>query len=113
MNPITSVSSAVSQQTIAALQVQMLRYTQTASGQNSQASADYKALQAAIQSGNVSDAQVALARLQRDSRSTNPAAATPAGTSATANSPLDGDGDQDGGASATQPWNDRSINTTA
>jgi predicted negative regulator of RcsB-dependent stress response len=92
----------VSQQTIASLQAQMLRYAQPANGQNSQASADYKALQTAVQSGNVSDAQAALARLKRDSQAGNPASnagSTPPATT----SAVDGDGDQ--------PWN--AINVTA
>jgi len=103
MNPISSVSSSVSQQTIAALQAQMARYSQAANGRNSQASSDYKALQSAIQSGNVSAAQSALARLQRDSRTTNPAAPTPAPAAPAAHSP----------AVAAQPWIERSINKTA
>jgi hypothetical protein len=113
MSTISSVSSAVSQQTIALLQSQMMRYSQTANGQNSQASADYKALQSAIKSGNVSDAQAALARLQRDSQTANPTAATPASTSPTASSPVDSDGDHDGSTATAQLWNDRSINVTA
>ena len=107
MNPVSSasasVAAAVSAQTIASLQAQMARYSQSAGGQNSQASADYKALQAAIKSGNVSDAQAALSRLQRDSRTTG------AATSATAPSgapKVDSDGDQDGSTS-------HSLNVTA
>ena len=76
MSSITSVSnttSAVSQQLIGSLQAQMARYSRVANGQNSQASADYKTLQAAIKSGDVSQAQAALVRLQRDATATNTA----------------------------------------
>jgi DNA-binding FadR family transcriptional regulator len=89
MSDVTSVSntaSAVSQQLLASLQAQMARYSQAANGTNSQASADYKALQAAIQSGNVAAAQVALSRLQRDDKAASPAAATSTSTSAAAQS---------------------------
>jgi hypothetical protein len=113
MNPISSVASANSQQIIAALQAQMMLYSRSASGQNSQASADYRALQAAIKSGDVSTAQAALARLQHDSRTTNPATAKPAPASATANWPEGSASGQPGSAGAAQPGNTRSINVTA
>ncbi|MGA2555692.1 MAG: hypothetical protein ABSG04_05405 [Verrucomicrobiota bacterium] len=113
MTPITSVSSTANQQVIAALQAQMARYSQAANSQNTQASADYKALQAAIKSGDVSTAEAALARLQRDSRTTNSAAAKPAPASATANSPVASASGQAGSTGAAQPGNTRSINITA
>jgi hypothetical protein len=47
----------------------MLRYTQFAQA-NPPASVDYKALEYAIETQNVSDAQSALERLQLDSQST-------------------------------------------
>jgi len=108
----SSVASAVSQQTIAALQAQLAHYTQTGSGQNSQTSADYKALQNAIQSGNVSDAQTALARLQRDSTPPRPnaQASTPASA---VNAPIDSDGDHDGSSVAVRSSTEGSLDTTA
>jgi len=113
MNPISSVSSAASQQLIAALQAQMLRYSQAANGQNSSARSDYRALQAAIKSGSVSDAQAALARLQRDSRNNSPAAATPAATSTRANPPVESEGSPVESAGAAQPWTPSSVDLTA
>ncbi|HZM02227.1 MAG TPA: hypothetical protein VFC44_04310 [Candidatus Saccharimonadales bacterium] len=100
----SSVASAVSQQTIAALQVQLAHYTQTGSGQNSQTSADYKALQNAIQSGNVSDAQVALARLQHDSAPPRPTPATSTLASAV---------NSDGSSIAVPSSTEGSLDTTA
>ncbi|MGO8699688.1 MAG: hypothetical protein ACLQVY_18465 [Limisphaerales bacterium] len=95
MSAISSVSinvaSAISQQTIAALKAQMSRYAQAANGQNNQASADYKALQAAITSGNVSDAQTALARLQRDSQASKSTAGANEGNAPRATSDVNGD----------------------
>ena len=113
MNPISSVTAAVSQQTMAALQAQMARYSQTANGQNSQASADYKALQTAVKAGNVTAAQAALARLQRDSQAGKSGAGQPASSSSTANSPVDSDGDQDGSGGAAKSGNASSIDVTA
>jgi hypothetical protein len=108
MNPVTNVtnvSSAVSQQTIDALQLQMARYTQSAIGQDSPARADYKALQAAIQSGKVTDAQAALARLQRDSQSSQ--------TVTAANSPAGGEAGPGGSVGAPKPWIEGSVDITA
>ena len=89
MGNVTNVSntaSAISQQLIASLQAQMARYSQAATAKNSQASADYKALQAAIQSGDTTAAQVALSRLQRDEKAASPAPAASTSTSAAAQS---------------------------
>jgi hypothetical protein len=102
----TAVSAAVSQQSIASLQAQMVRYAPAAGSQNSRASADYKALQQAIQSNNVSDAQAALARLQRDSQTATHGTTT----QSPASTPVDSDGDHNGSAPG-RPWN--SVNVTA
>jgi hypothetical protein len=90
-----SVAAATSQVTIASLQAQMARYSQSASGQNGAASADYKALQSAITSGNVTAAQAALVRLQRDSNVGKPAAQTSAPATSTVSSPVDNHGNLD------------------
>ncbi|HEV2456361.1 MAG TPA: hypothetical protein VGY98_19010 [Verrucomicrobiae bacterium] len=84
MNIITSASNAATassappsiQPSIASLQSQLQFYSQYESGTGAAAEA-YKALQFAIQTHNISDAQNALARLKRDSESagTTPAAA--------------------------------------
>ncbi len=91
----------------------MARYAQAANGQNSQASADYKALQAAINSGNVSDAQAALSRLQRDSKTANSPAAASSPATSNASAPPARDGDNDGGAGEVKSSIGRSLNTTA
>jgi hypothetical protein len=113
MNPVSSVSSSPSnQQTLALLQSQMVRYAQSANGHNSQASADYKALQTAITSGNVSQAQAALTRLQRDSKTTNSGANAPTSTPSTTQPPVDTDGDHDG-STAVHRSTGGSLNATA
>jgi len=91
---------------MAALQAQLALYSQAANGQNAQAKADYKSLQSAITSGNLSQAQAALTKLQRDSKAaasnpTTPAAASPADS--------DGDNDGSGGPSSVEG----SLDTTA
>jgi len=60
----SSVASAVDQQTLAALQIQLSVYAQEANSENTEAKAAYQALQSAVTSGNVSEAQAALATLQ-------------------------------------------------
>jgi hypothetical protein len=82
----TGVAAVIEKQTLAALRAQLERYSQSALGQFSSASADYKALQYAIESGNISAAQAALARLQRDSDSAA-ANLAPAPTETTAPDP--------------------------
>ena len=81
MNTVSGVSGATSgaaatsltEQAINMLQAQMLRY-QAETGAPP-GSVDFKALQYAIDTGNIVGAQAALARLHRDSQA--PAAATP------------------------------------
>jgi hypothetical protein len=107
MNPITSATSTVSQEMLAILQGQMTRYSQSANGQDGQATADYKALQTAIKSGNFSEAQSDLVRLLHDSQSKLPATAPP---SLDSTSPADA---ADADPAPAQPWNDRSLNLTA
>jgi hypothetical protein len=87
--PVTSVTAANSQVTIESLQMQMERYSNLASQELSRAGADYRALQAALATGNVSDAQTALARLELDDASTDPTDITPSTpeTNLSANSP--------------------------
>jgi hypothetical protein len=85
----SSAASALDQQTIAALQIQLTAYTSAGYGQNTQAKAAYQALQSAINSGNVTQAQAALITLQRVSQSSNPA-------SSVSNPSVDNDGDHDG-----------------
>ena len=70
-------SVAVTQETLALVQTQMYRYVLAALGKNSPATEDYKALQYAVQTGNLSDAQSALARLNRDSNIAASAALPP------------------------------------
>jgi hypothetical protein len=104
----SSASSASSQQTIAMLQKQMMLYTQFADG-SGPAAADYKALQYAIQTHNVSDAQSAMARLQRDSQAANP----PSSATTNSNSPVDSDGDHDGSSGEARELSGGSLNQTA
>ncbi|HEY3757302.1 MAG TPA: hypothetical protein VGL42_14215 [Opitutaceae bacterium] len=81
MSSISGVSSAASssnQMLLASLQAQMTRYASVANGQNSQASADYKALQSYIKTGDASAAQAALARLQSDSQASASPSPAPA-----------------------------------
>jgi len=91
----------------------MARYSQSASGQNGAASADYKALQSAITSGNVSAAQAALVRLQRDSNAGKSTASTSASTTSAASSAVDNDGDHDVSGSAFQSVIKGTLDTTA
>jgi len=73
----TSASAAASlnEQAINLLQAQMMRF-QTDSGAPP-GSVDFKALQYAIDTGNIVSAQAALARLHRDNQAPAPAATTP------------------------------------
>jgi hypothetical protein len=111
MNPIQPVS-AVGQQTIAELQAQMARYAQSVYDLSSQASADYKTLQAAIKSGNVPDGEATLARLELETKTPNSSAVAPGSASPTPNSPADSNGGPKGDADA-QPSNTQSLNATA
>lgn len=89
----------------------MARYSPAANSGNSQASIDYRALQTAIKSGNVSEAQAALARLQRDTKAASSSGS--AAASSPASSPVDSDGDRDGSSSAVQSSPENSLDTTA
>ena len=75
-------SATVAEQTLNLLQAQMLRYQQLTGAPPG--SVDFKALQYAIDTGNVVSAQAALARLHRDSQ---PAAAATATTTSAAPAP--------------------------
>jgi hypothetical protein len=68
ISPISSVGSLSASEQIELLREQMLRYTQFAQA-NPPGSTDYRALEYAISTQNVSDAQAALERLQLDSES--------------------------------------------
>jgi hypothetical protein len=111
MKPILPVSS-VSQETLAALYAEMFHYSQLVNSQNTHTSVDYNALQVAIKSGSLPEAQAALARLQHDSNIPNSPAAAPSPTSPTADSPADSVSDQDGSIGA-QPSNAQSLDATA
>jgi hypothetical protein len=80
MKTILPVSS-VGTKSIAELQALMSRYSQSVYELSNTARADYQVLQAAIKSGNVPDAQAALARLQSDNRTLDSQAATPSSSS--------------------------------
>jgi hypothetical protein len=75
VDAISGITSSAARQTIAELEDQMARYTQAAQDLSSQANASYKILRAAIQSGDVLAAQVALDDLEREC---NPASSTDA-----------------------------------
>jgi hypothetical protein len=85
--PITGSSST--QQTIADLQAQMLRYSQAIESLSKQARADYAALQSAITTGDAGEAQAALSRLKRDdwAASSNGPAQVPAAPAHAAHGP--------------------------
>ena len=83
-------------------------YTPFADGSGPGAEA-YKALQYAIQTNNVSDAQAAMAELQRDSMPGIP----PSSATANSNTPVDRVGDQAGGSGKTQELSGDSLNVTA
>lgn len=85
----SSVASSLEQQTLAALQIQLTAYTSAGYGQNTQAKAAYQALESAINSGNVTQAQAALVTLQQVNQSANPA-------SSVSNPPVGSDADHDG-----------------
>jgi hypothetical protein len=97
-----------SQQTIALLEQQMMLYPQFAEGSGSGAAA-YKALLYAIQTNNVSDAQSALAKLQRENV---PASSASPGPTVNLSSAGTG-GDHDGGSGQTQVLSKNSLNVTA
>jgi hypothetical protein len=88
---ISSVESSIDQQTLAALQIQLSAYFQAADSQNPQVKAAYQALQSAVNLGDVSQAQAALATLQRVNQSANPNPAASA-----SRPPVDNNGDQGG-----------------
>jgi hypothetical protein len=106
-NISSSVASSVSEQTLAALQAQMALYANAANGKNPQAKVAYTALQSAIQSGNISQAQAALAKLQQFSRS------SPSQSAAAAPTPADTDGDNDANSGAVESANESSLDKTA
>jgi hypothetical protein len=85
----SSVETSLEQQTLAALQIQLTAYTSAGYGQNIQAKAAYQALESAINSGNVTEAQAALLTLQQVDQSANPA-------SSVSNPPVGSDADPDG-----------------
>ena len=82
---------------MAALQAQLARYSNAANGTNPQAKAAYLAVQSALQSGNVSQAQAALAKLQELSK----ASSSQAPLAATASVDTDGDNDGSSGVNKT------------
>ena len=90
MDEIAPISSLTPKQSIAALQELMDRFSQTAIGHSQRASLDFKALQLALETGNVADAQDALARLQRDSAIYGSTPAAPAPSPDPAHSAADG-----------------------
>jgi hypothetical protein len=77
MNQISNVSSAIDQQTLAALQVKLLRDSPPENGQVKQVSSDYIALQVALRAGNAAEAESDFVRLQHDTQAANPGAAMP------------------------------------
>jgi hypothetical protein len=77
MNPISNVSSSVTNEALAAVRLKLLHDSPPENSQNSKVSADYIALQAAINSGNSADAEADLGRLQVDTLMANPPAAMP------------------------------------
>jgi hypothetical protein len=101
MDPILSVPS-IGPPTIDELQAQMSRYSQLASDLSSRASADYKALKAAVNSGNAPDALSALAQLQRDSNAPESTSAAPSSASSKAHLSV-----------GAQPSNAQSLDATA
>jgi len=113
VTPISNASTSSSLETIALLQAQMLRYSQMANAASGPASSDYIALQAAIKSGNVSEAQTALFRLQRDSQAASSSATSSAATTSANSSPVDSDGDHDGSTGTVASSTEHSLNETA
>ena len=105
---IPASGSASSQPTIASLQSQLQLYSQYENGTGA-ATEDYKALQFAIQSNNISNAQAALARLKRDSEGSG----TPPSATANATVSTDNDGGSSESPAATPGVSGNSIDTTA
>jgi hypothetical protein len=100
MNDVSNVSAVsatsvagVSELTFAALQAELLRYTPVVAGSN-KATVDYRSLASAIANSNLAAAQVALARLRRDTQITNPSVAHASPTSVPAGPPEVSPGDQ-------------------
>ena len=74
MNDVANVSAiaaasvaGASELTFAALQAELIRYTPVVTG-SSKATIDYRSLESAIANSNLAAAQVALARLRRDTQ---------------------------------------------
>lgn len=79
VEPISASTPSVTEAMLTVLQAQASAFAQSAVGQIAQASPDYKALQTAIRSGNIIEAEAALARLHQGMKATTPAAGPPAG----------------------------------
>ena len=91
---VSPISSSTPQQSIAMLQQMMERYTQAAIAHNERANVDLKNLQLALETGKVTQAQDALARLQRDSAIFDSSIAVPAPSNPSAAAPaVSEDGD--------------------
>jgi hypothetical protein len=95
--------------TLAVMQAQMVAFSQASVG-NGPASIDLQSLQAALKSGNIPEAQAALARLQRESKviGSGNAPANYAGTS-----PVADDSNRAGGRVAMESATESSIDTRA
>jgi hypothetical protein len=105
---IPAQSSIPSQPSLTSLKSQLSLYQQYANASGPAAN-DYKALQLAIQTNNIADAQAALARLRRDSQSSG----QPASSTSNASAPVDTDGDHDGSSSGVSGVKGNTLNTTA
>ena len=94
ITPVGSGSNSPSQEKIALLQAQMQHYAESANA-SIKATADYKALQYAIRTDNISDAQADIARLRQENQ-----VAAPANSALEPDSPVgSGGGDADSGQS--------------
>jgi hypothetical protein len=94
VSAVTATSVAgLSELTFAALEAELIRFTPVVAGSN-KASVDYRSLESAIANSNLAAAQVALARLRRDTQATSPSAAHAAPPPAPARPPEVSPGDQ-------------------
>jgi hypothetical protein len=107
MNDISKVSASAAtpagEPSITSLKSQMSLYSQYANA-TGQAGADYKALQFAIQTHNVTEAQAAMARLRRDSQASG---------AAKVNASQDADGDGNASPGGISNADGNKIDTTA
>jgi hypothetical protein len=99
--------------TITDLQSQLGLYSEAAGLPNSPEGSDYKALQVAIATGNLSNAQIDMARLQRDCKAAHSDAEASTTSASTPSTPASNADDQGGSGGTVRPSPGSILDTTA